>query len=92
MDITRTPPDKIMEYTRKGLASHRGRLTDLAVAADVPRDTLIKIRQGVTTNPRLSTIVPIVQCLQNFRDFGEFTPPKGAQPKRRARRTEAIED
>lgn len=92
MDITRTPPETIMEFTRKGLASHRGRLTDLAVAADVPRDTLIKIRQGVTTNPRLSTIVPIVQCLQNFRDFGEFLPPKDRQAKRRVRRVETIED
>lgn len=86
MDITRTPPEAIMEYTRKGLASHRGRLTDLAVAADVPRDTLVKIRQGVTTNPRLSTIVPIVQCLQNFREHGDFLPPKAAQAKRRGRR------
>lgn len=95
MDITKTPPEVVMEYTRKGLAAHRGRLSDLAQAADVPHHTLLKIRQGVTLNPRLATISPILRCLHNFREYGDFVPPDESAPEsppapipRRARRSQ----
>lgn len=56
MDMDMTSSETILEGVRRQLATHIGRLNDVARDSGVPYHTLIKIHQGQVENPRIETI------------------------------------
>lgn len=86
MDFNNSP-SQIMADVRKRLTNAAGKLPQIAIAADIPYHTLVKVHQGVSKNPRLCTIVPLVQALQRHDETGRYEPVKkkrSAQPDQTA--------
>lgn len=79
MDFKNTPL-QIMAEVRKRLTDTKGEWRSLVKATGVPYDTVAKLHQGVTKNPRLCTIVPLMQALQRYEETGFFEVPR--KPKR----------
>lgn len=52
----------ILNFVKEKLVQNKGRLPAISRECDVPYSTLIKISQGVSTNPRVTT----VQKIANF--------------------------
>lgn len=70
--LTDQTPDQIMIDLRKRLAEVKGQWVKLAMATGVPRDTIVKISDGRTNNPRLETLVPLVRALEHHQNTGNF--------------------
>lgn len=85
MDINRQP-QQLMADLRKRLTDTKGEWRSLVKATGVPYDTVAKLHQGVTENPRLCTFVPLMQALQRHEQTGMFDAPR---KPRRQRPTQA---
>ena len=79
MDINHTS-NEIMDYVRKRLDETAGARRALSMVTKIPYDTLAKIHQGITTNPRLQTVIPLVQALRYHEANSRW--PDVDRPKR----------
>lgn len=83
--LTDKTPQQIMDDLRKRLAGAKGQWRKLSAATGVPRDTLVKISDGRTGNPRLETVIPLMRALEFYEATGNFygrrPPKKAVQPQ-----------
>ena len=80
--------DEIMEYVRKQLEETRGARRTLSLVTKIPYDTLAKIHQGLTRNPRIQTLVPLLHALRYHEAHCRWPdvkrPPRTSKSKARA--------
>lgn len=67
--------EQIMVCVRKQLTEAKGEWPEIVKATGVPYDTLAKLHQGVTQNPRLATITPLIQAFKRRQETGSFARP-----------------
>jgi predicted transcriptional regulator len=64
--VQTSPKESILVFVKRRLNENKGILTRVSRDCDVPYSTLMKIAQGVVTNPRIGTV-------QKLSDY--FAPP-----------------
>jgi predicted transcriptional regulator len=63
------------------LADAKGKWRQIAIASGVPYDTLTKIAQGKTKNPRVETIVSLDEALRESKVDTIKLPRDRAKPR-----------
>jgi predicted transcriptional regulator len=86
MEINYTAPE-IMSYVRKRLDETSGARRTLVMVTKIPYDTLAKIHQGVTENPRLQTVIPLLHALRYHEQHCRWPDVERPKRKRQARAT-----
>lgn len=77
MNINQTPDQAIADM-RKRLAeiTNDGDMRKLADVTKIPYGTLCKLSQGITSNPRIGTFLPLMAALDRHAKTGTFKPKK----------------